>query len=474
MQSTSRMETDEIRTGGAGWPTERPAYANLQAAIQGESSRWNVPGMAAGLLHDGKTDICVTGAASIETGFPVTPKTLFQIGSISKIFAATLVMRLCEQGVLDLDTPVVKWVEDLPLADANTRQTVTLRHLLSHTSGFEGDRFVDYGRGEDALAKAIAAFGSLRQWFTPGSLWSYNNAGFYLAGLVIERATGKGFEKVLTDEIFTPLGLERTVLLPEYAMTYAHSVGHDIDREKGPSIVRPFSYARHIAAAGGVISCPSDMLRFVRMHLNDGELDGERIISAESAQEMRTAISPAEGYKRSYGMGWSRWDYDDAVIVDHGGSIAGFRAYLTVIPERNFALIQLTNGSTGYRVMQEVEAWALDHELGLRREQRPFISLPEEALSHLAGTYTRHDSRLTVTAQEGGLHVHVESFDEQTGEPKGTPVDYDLKPVMENQFRVTSVEGHGTTVDFITHPAPDGAEQALMRFSGRLSCRNEA
>lgn len=461
------------------WPQDRPAYTSLRAAIQGEAARWNVPGIAAGLLRDGDTEVQVTGTTSIETGFPVTEKTLFQIGSISKVFTATLVMRLCDQGKLDLDTPVVEYVPDLPLADEKARTTVTLRHLLSHTSGFEGDRFTDYGRGDDALTKAIAEFGTLRQWYEPETLFAYNNAAFYLAGYVIEKITGKVFETVMETEIFEPLGLERTVQLPEWAITYAHAVGHDIDRAEGPKIARPYSLPRHVAAAGSIISCASDMLRFARMHVNDGEIDGVRVISAAAAQEMRQFIIPTDTsgttFGHSYGLGWARWEFENNPIVGHGGATSGFRAQLWVAPEKKWAFIVLTNSSTGSRAMSELRDWAFTRELGITFPEPETADLSPETLAKHTGTYTRHDGTCTVAVHGSGLKLTQANVDEDTGEPEGDPQVMEVEPVTEDSFRTTSPpEAYGSMVTFITHPAPDGTSQHLVRIGGRLAAKEDA
>lgn len=453
------------------WPSKRPAYTSLSAAIRGESSRWNVPGISAGVFHNGETDIQVTGTTSIETGFPVTPDTLFQIGSISKIFTATLSMRLVEQGVLDLDTPVITWVPDLPLADETARNTVTMRHLLSHTSGFEGDRFLDYGRGDDSLTRAIASFDTLAQWYEPGTLWAYNNAGFYLAGRVIECATGKVFEDVLIEELFTPLGLKHTEILPEYAMTRPHSVGHSVDHEEGLSVYRPFGFSRYVNAAGGIISSASDMLRFARMHLNDGEIDGEQIVSRESAREMREAIIPADSPFRSYGIGWAVWDYPDLKIVDHGGAIAGFKAHMTLVPERDFSIVVLTNSDPGIRAYQEITEWALRHYLDIDLPKPEKQQLSEDELDAFTGTYSRHDGRHEVSRHGDELRLVTTTLNEKTGEEEETKRAFDLEPIGDDRFRVTSTAGHGGIYDFMTHPGPDGKDQNLIRVGGRLARR---
>ncbi len=143
-------------------------YDDLNACVLQELGRWTVPGAAVGIYQDGETRVHGIGVTSLETRQPVTPDTLFQLGSISKVYTATLVMRLVEAGKLDLDTPVVAYLPDLRLGDAQAQRTITLRHLLSHTSGLEGDRFTDYGLGDDALTRAIAEFNTL--WSEPRKL----------------------------------------------------------------------------------------------------------------------------------------------------------------------------------------------------------------------------------------------------------------------------------------------------------------
>src|SRR5579884_3535189 len=174
-------------------------FDQIEPYIRERMARWHVPGVAIGILSNGETATRGYGVASLETEFPVRPDTLFQIGSVSKVFTATLVMRLVEAGQLDLDAPIVTYLPDLKLADQAACGTITLRQLLSHTAGIWGDYFEDFGNGDDALEKAVATYSTLRQMTPPGATWSYCNAGFSLAGRVIERVTGQPFEQVMRE-----------------------------------------------------------------------------------------------------------------------------------------------------------------------------------------------------------------------------------------------------------------------------------
>ena len=453
------------------WPAERPAYSTLAACVQGEAARWNVPGIAVGVLQDGHTETLAYGVTSVETRQPVSPDTIFQVGSISKVFTATLVMRLVEEGLLDLDTPVVSYLPDLKLADEEAQRTITLRQLLSHTSGLEGDRFVDYGRGDDGLATAVSALSSLRQWAPPGHLWTYSNAGFYLVGRVIETVTQETFEATIKARLFDPLGLERTVFFAEDAITWPHAVGHLLEsRDVGHRVARPYSFPRNVNPAGGIVSSTAELLRFARLHLADGELDGERLLRTSSAQQMREPLMEAGNFGRSYGIGWSVWDVDGVRIVDHGGATRGFRAQLTVVPERGFALAQLTNGEPGPQAMAQIEAWALEHYRGLRkRVDAPTVPLAATDLEALAGTYERHDGRFVVAAADGGLRIDITEIDEETGAEEDQP-SWVLEPVGARRFRSVRGASKDAIVDFLSVTG-DGGSACMVRIGGRLAER---
>lgn len=142
----------------------------MAEVVEHEMERWSVPGVALGLLRDGAMETFAFGVASIDTGFPVRPDTLFQIGSITKVFTTTLIMQLVDEGRIDLDAPVTSYLPSFALGDAAVQEAITMRRLLSHQAGFYGDNFKDFGPGDDALAIAIAEFPSLRQLTPPGEL----------------------------------------------------------------------------------------------------------------------------------------------------------------------------------------------------------------------------------------------------------------------------------------------------------------
>jgi CubicO group peptidase (beta-lactamase class C family) len=435
----------------------------LKDVVASQMQIWGVPGVSVGLLKNGETETASYGVASIATNQPVTPETLFQIGSISKVFTTTLVMTFVDDGTLDLDTPIVTWLPDLPLTDGDARESITLRHLVTHMGGFYGDRFDDQGIGDDALAKAVAAFYDLPQQTRPGELWTYCNAGFDLAGRVMEVVSGKRFEDLMRERVFNPLGLQSTTYFAAEAIRHPVSVGHDGD----PGELRisdPWPIPRRSNPAGGISSTAPELLRFAQMHLNDGELDGVRVISAESARAMRAKEADA-GPFQTWGLGWERVDFGSEVGVRHGGATNGFTAGLLVLPERKVALAILTNHDMGGAAHSAITQAAVRRWFGLERMCAPVVTIPSDQLRVRNGTYTHRLGDLILSANGGSFHVDTVSrnpFDHSEEPGKS----FTLTPISEDVFVATGGGRDGSFADFIRNP--DGTIR-FLRFGGRLA-----
>ena len=456
------------------WPAEQPPYANLDAAVQGENARWNTNGLAAGVVRNGERKVSVAGFANQPAGYAMRENNIFLIGSISKIYTATLVMRLMEQGVLHLDTPVVNYVPDFKLSSDDVRDAITIRMLLSHSSGFDGDRFTAYGHGDDAYQRAIDEFHTLTQWFQPGSFYSYNNAGFYLVGHIIQKLTGKSFEQVMTDEIFAPLRLEETILDPSKAINRPIAAGHRVDRINGVSL-HPFGHLpRHSNPAGGIVQSIGDLLTFAQMHMNLGEMNGKAIISRESAELMQQPQVEADTYDRHYGIGWSIFDRPSGKSIGHGGAWGGHRANLVIYPYHKFAHASLGNSNLSGYAASTLEDWVLEHELNITKPKPNAIELTPIELDAYTGIYLRHDGRYEVSRIDNGLHLQVTDIDEDTGHEEDTPRLFDLEPLEAGRFRVTSPESEGATVDIKPVPDATGASHDLLRIWGRVAARQRA
>jgi hypothetical protein len=215
-----------------------------------------------------------------------------------------------------------------------------------------------------------------------------------------------------------------------------------------------------------------DLLTFAQMHLNLGEVNGTRIISRESAQQMQQPQIEADTYDRHYGIGWSIFQRPGGTTIGHGGSWGGHRANLILVPKHNFAHACLGNSNMSIYAYQSLEEWVLEHELHITKPRRESIDLSPLELDAYTGTYTRHDSRYVVTRTETGLRLAVTDIDEDTGKEGDLPRLFDLEPLEAGRFRVTSPESRDATVDFRPIPDAGGTSRDLLRIWGRVAARS--
>lgn len=188
--------------------------------------KYDVPGAAFAVLADGEVVDGAAGGLSTTTGVGATADSVFQIGSITTVWTATLVMQLVDEGRLDLDAPVRTHLPEFRIADESAAATITTRQLLKHTAGFEGDIFTDTGVGDDCVEKYLEVLHEVPQLFPPDELFSYNNAGFCVLGRLVEVLRGKPFDVCLREHLATPLGLTHTATSPYEAILHRAAVGH--------------------------------------------------------------------------------------------------------------------------------------------------------------------------------------------------------------------------------------------------------
>jgi CubicO group peptidase (beta-lactamase class C family) len=442
------------------------APSQVADLVQREMERWSVPGMTVGVLHDGRVEAWGFGVTTIDTGYPVLPDTLFQIGSITKVFTTTLIMRFVDEGRLDLDTPMLHYLPDFALADPDARGRMTLRLLLSHQTGFYGDNFKDFGPGDDALAKALAEFHTLRQITPAGALWAYCNTAFQVAGAIIERLTGQTVEQAIAERVLKPLALEHSVFFAHEAITHSAAAGHNKLPGKDLAVARPYPLMRCMNAAGGIIGTVGDLLRFAQFHMGDGTAGEERVLSEAALREMQTPQVEAGSFADHYGIGWALRTIDGQRVVGHGGSTNGFRAQLAFVPARGVAIALLTNGSLGAAANHAVEAALLQRYAGLRPAGPAPITLPAEQLVRLAGRYEQPMSEITITEENGGLRFAVVAKNPWT-DTRVEQIPFLARPLGERRFVIVDGEQEGSTIDFIG----DGPTPRFVRLHGRLADR---
>ncbi len=373
-------------------------FSALCNPVSNWMQQYRVPGLALAVLHNGQTYTQGFGITSIQNPLPVTPDTLFQVGSISKTFLGTAAMRLAEQGRLDLDAPIRKYLPSFKLKDERVAARVSMRHLLTHTGGWLGDYFNDTGWGNDALAKMLDEIATLPQLTPLGEIWSYNNAGFNIAGRVIEVITGQPFEQAMQALVLSPLQLTNSFYFPWEVMVKQFAVGHisPQDEAEPVRVGLPWALGRSSHPAGGVVSSVNELLNYARFHLGDGSVDGQRVLAQASLQQMQATQAKAYTSADEWGLTWAIRYFGSARLVRHGGATRGFNADFTMLPAHNFAVITLTNSDRGSELYGELMPLALKLFCNVSKPDAPLINLPTQALQEYVGDYEATLQKLLV------------------------------------------------------------------------------
>jgi CubicO group peptidase (beta-lactamase class C family) len=322
-------------------------------------ARANVPGVAVGVRVGPEEVAAGYGVTSVEDPLPIHERTLFQIGSVSKTFTATTVMALVERGRLALDDLVGRHLPAFRLATPGLAEQVTVRHLLTHTAGFLGDWFLVHppglGEGDDALARLVDALADVPQLFPPGAGWSYNNAGFALAGRLVEVLADRPYSAALRDLVLDPLGLDGTCVSADEAITRRVAAPH-ASRESPPRVLRGAGWqpgwqlARADVPLGGLISSVQDLLGWASFHLGHraGASAGPVVpLARETVAAMQAPLTHAGCFADDVGVAWMLREVGGRRLVGHGGLTTGYATAFTLVPDAGVAVVVLTNATPG-------------------------------------------------------------------------------------------------------------------------------
>jgi CubicO group peptidase (beta-lactamase class C family) len=358
-------------------------FKKIGKKIVSEMKRLQVPGVAIGIWHKGKEYAEGFGITSVEHPLPVTADTLFQTGSISKTFTGTILMQLAEQGKVELDAPVRKYIKDFKLSDKRVAEQVTVRQLLTHLGGWVGDYFNDFGNGDDALDKMVKDIARLPQIHPLGKIWSYNNTGFNIASRIIEIVTRKPYEQAVQEMLFDSIGLKMSFFYPnDLFFTHRFVVGHQKVKDK-VQVARPWAIGRASNGVGGVLSTVRDLLKYARFHMSNGK---KNVISGKSLHAMRVPQADA-GPRGMMGITWFIRKVGDLTFYAHGGATNGQQAYFFFIPEKDFALAILTNSDDGGIITTGITNYALELYFHAKANLPQPMEKPANELKEYTGRY---------------------------------------------------------------------------------------
>lgn len=476
--ATRVVEWVEQYAGDAAGPRpEKIDAAHWQRRLAVLAERHKVPGAQLGILRlGGREDEIVTGAygtlnKNISTGAPATKDSVFQIGSISKVWTATVIMRLIDEGKLSLDTLVKDVIPELKLSEDELTDGITVWHLLTHTSGLDGDVFTDTGRGDDCLEKYVADLATAGMNHPLGATWSYCNAGYSVLGHVIEKVTGKTWDAAMAELLFQPLGLTHTVTLPEEAILFGAAVGH-VDMGDEQVVTPAWGLMRSLGPAGLITARAEDVLAFARLHMAGGvTADGTRLLAEETVADMQSfhaEVPDKHVLGDSWGLGWIRFDWNGARLYGHDGNTIGQAAFLRIHPETGVAVTLLTNGGNTRDFYEDLYREIFAELSGI--DMKAPVKVPEQPIeidvTPFVGTYERASVRMEVFVGDEGPMLRSTVLG-PLAELEPHPVDeYPLVALDEALYAVRA-PGTQTWITVTFYSLPTG--EAYLHFGARAT-----
>jgi CubicO group peptidase (beta-lactamase class C family) len=419
--------------------------------------KYDVPGASVAILADGRVYEFSAGVANIDTQTPVTADTIFPIGSITKVFTTTLIMQLVDAGAVALDELVKTYLPELELADPASTDEITVRDLLTHTSGIAGDYIFDPGEGPDAVERYVRSLATLPILHPPRRLFSYSNSAFILAGYLIECLTGQSWHYAVRGRLLDPLKLRSMVTLPGNAGGRPVASPHTRSGKHGKGLKVGEMWSEfHAGAPAGFTpyAPPSDVVTFAALHLNGGRAgNGDSLLSesgVELMQQPQVTSLPSGAFDAAgWGHGWALHRYGTEPVIGHNG---GTSAMLRVLPGQAFAVAVLTNVSGGLRLGQEIISEIVGDRLGLPVPSAPasHAAIDIADLRLYEGTFRHLDYSVVIRAIDGHLEI--------TAGNRGTEEPIPLQPLAPGAFMANFPERGMARVGFLQpdsngHPA---------------------
>lgn len=415
----------------------------IDSIVTAEMARTQTPGIAIAVERHGHLLLARGfGLENVEANSRTSAETVFRIGSITKQFTSTAVMQLVEQGKIGLDDEITKYLPDYPTQG----NRVTIRHLLTHTSGIKsytslGPKFwTEASRLDLSNDQMLALFKDVPFDFKPGEKYLYNNSAFFLLGVIIEKVTGVPYRTYIDEKVFQPLGLASTSYCDDRAIVPHRAAGYDAQGGRVLNAV-PLSLNTP-GAAGSLCSTVLDLVRWQQA------FDAARPISGASRDQIRTSGKLNDGKATNYGFGLSVGPFEGHRAFTHSGGINGFASWQARYPDDELTVTVLTNSSSGPATgIGELVARVV---LGIPLPTLADLPVPAAIRAGLVGRYEINGAPLAVTDGPKGLELSL----------NGSPAErLFLQPGGE--FRIKSMHDAAIRRD----PAP-GSRQLVIMIEG--------
>jgi CubicO group peptidase (beta-lactamase class C family) len=390
--------------------------------IKAKQEKEHIPSVSIAVIKDGKVIKKKSyGLANVEQATKATPSTVYQLASVTKQFTATAIMMLISEGKLSLDDKITSLLPDLPV----TWSGVTVRHLLNHTSGIKSytntEIFGQTMRKDYTHKEIIDLVTKEPMEFAPGEQWHYNNTGYFLLGMLIEKITGKDYNAFLTERIFQPLGMTQTRVnkLSDIILNRAQGYSWEENTLRNGEYVSP----TQPFAAGALVSTVNDMVKW------DAGLSTEKLLTKSIQEQMWMPTKLNRGESATYGFGWVVHEMNGHRLIEHNGGIPGFSTQIARFVDDKLTVIVLTNLDNNVALL--TQGIAQRYLPALIAPKPPTAKVAPSVLNVYTGYYSLQGRIRTITAQNGRLTMW-------TQEPGGNP--WELVPTSSNTFFLDNVE----------------------------------
>lgn len=445
-------------------------HARLSEALKGIA-----PGASLALWTGEDVRSAACGWANIEADISADTQTIFQIGSITKVFTATLMMIMRDEGQVDLDAPVRQYLPEFEIASAPPPPELTVRTLLDYTSGIAGEYFEDFGPGPDALARYVEACRPLPLLFRPGTMRAYSSTAYCVAGRLIEKLTGQCFDVTLEERLLRPLGMERFAFYNHDIARYRTAIGYECQAAGGFAAMKALRLPHAMSASGSSLTTTAtDLLKFSLLHKRGGiALDGSRLLQQESCDAMiegRRRLPPGD---TPILIGWAAMPLGDGRLIVASGQTSGQNAVVAFAENADFALAILSNAAgAAQSLLFSLGAELMEESVGVR-PAFPGISVdagaPAADLERYCGPYTNHTRALVRSL---GARLELTLTAKETTSRRIVSQAIFLSPVGGHRFVAGSVGSPTAVVEFLF--TESAAAATHFSFGGSIFARCDA
>ncbi|MEE9442988.1 MAG: serine hydrolase [candidate division Zixibacteria bacterium] len=429
-------------------PEVSAAIAVFDAWCQYTVSYREQPAVSVGIVHD--QDLIWAkgyGYADLQNKIPTTPRTVYRIASITKLFTATAILHLRDAGKLQLDDPVVKYLDWFqPVDTFYNSPIITIRHLLTHTSGLQRELNETYwdSRNFPEHEDFVRMFQETSTILPRETEYKYSNIAFNILGEIITTISGEFFADYIGEHVLKPLGMTSSTLMPQESMAML-ARGYGMRDPEQPRRVESFYDKKAMAASGNMVSTVEDLAKFISLQFRDSAAGGAQILKGSTLREMHRVHWLQSNWKRGRGLGWIVANVDGQTRINHGGFVPGYKTHISVEPSNRIGIIVLTNSDDGDPQFYLNQAWNIIapaiKKATARAEQTP---VPDSSWIKYIGDYEWSDigGLIKVMLLNGELTI-IELPDDNPWKNR-----IRLEPVSENIFRMKDQWQKGELIRF--------------------------